>query len=174
MTIPAKSDKAPDKRLAAVCGLFCPACRVYIATSEDPGMLREFAERAKLSEEEMKCLGCRSDTLSHYCRTCNLKTCAKEKGIDFCGECGEYPCEELKSFQAAMPHRIELWKSLEEIRNNGYEQWFYEKVQDYSCPQCQSINSTYDLTCRKCGNEPSCAYVGRHRGAIARYFEKGK
>jgi hypothetical protein len=27
----------PQKRLAAVCGLLCPACPVFIGTKEDPG-----------------------------------------------------------------------------------------------------------------------------------------
>lgn len=30
----------PDKRLAAVRGLFCPECRFYIGTEEDPKRLK--------------------------------------------------------------------------------------------------------------------------------------
>ncbi|MDY0095668.1 MAG: DUF3795 domain-containing protein, partial [Candidatus Vecturithrix sp.] len=53
--------RAPDKRLAAVCGLFCPACSLYIATQEDPQRLTRLAERFQLSEEEMHCDGCRAE-----------------------------------------------------------------------------------------------------------------
>jgi hypothetical protein len=51
----------PDKRLAAVCGLFCPACTIYIATTEDPARLRGIAERKNLPLDEVSCQGCRSD-----------------------------------------------------------------------------------------------------------------
>ncbi len=34
-----------DKKLAAVCGLFCPACTIYIGTREDPDRLKASARR---------------------------------------------------------------------------------------------------------------------------------
>ena len=34
-----------DKKLAAVCGLFCPACTVYIGTTEEPARLEVMAQR---------------------------------------------------------------------------------------------------------------------------------
>jgi len=43
-----------------------------------------------------------------------------------CSECGEYPCDDLKKFQTAMPHRIELWDNLERIKSAGYQQWLKE------------------------------------------------
>ena len=44
----------PDKRLAAVCGLFCPACSVFIGTKEDPERLKVVAERLQRSVEELE------------------------------------------------------------------------------------------------------------------------
>jgi len=163
-----KNVPKPDKRLAAVCGLFCPACRVFIGTHEDPERLKKIAERFQISVAEARCEGCRTETRLPYCKTCKMVTCAAEKGLDFCGECKEYPCEELKKFQEAMPHRIELWKNQERIREVGYEKWFAEMLEHYSCPQCHTLNSTYDLKCRKCGADPSCAYVGLHKEEILR------
>lgn len=155
-----------DKTLAAVCGLFCEACTLYIATTEDPARLNALAERFQLSEEVMKCYGCRSEKRGPYCQTCKMSACAAERGIDFCGECGEYPCNDLKQFQSERPHRNELWDDLERIRTVGYKQWLCEIRANYTCPQCQCINSAYDLKCRKCGQEPSCNYVSKHRQAI--------
>jgi hypothetical protein len=155
-----------DKKLAAVCGLYCEACILFIATTEDPARLKALAERFQLSEEVMKCYGCRADKRGPYCQTCKMFACANERGIDFCSECEEYPCNDLKQFQSERPHRIELWDDLERIRDIGYENWLQEIKENYSCPQCRSINSAYDLKCRKCGQEPSCDYVAKHKQAI--------
>ncbi len=164
-----------DKRLAAVCGLFCPACTAFIGTHEDPERLKAMARRFKRPVEELHCHGCRSEKRSFYCRTiCTMAKCASAKSVDFCGECAEYPCKNLKAFQAEMPHRIELWQSQERIKEAGYETWYAEMIEHYSCPRCHTINSAYDLKCRKCGKEPSCAYVDLHKNEILRQLAKWK
>jgi hypothetical protein len=155
-----------DKKLAAVCGLYCEACTLYIATTEDPERLKILSERFQLSEEEMTCYGCRAEKRGPYCQTCRMFSCAVERGIDFCSECDEYPCDDLKEFQSQMPHRNELWNDLERIKEIGYKNWMQEVRKNYTCPQCGIINSAYDLKCRKCGGDPSCDYVAKHRQAI--------
>lgn len=169
-----KKEKAleQDKTLAAVCGLFCEACTAYIATRDDPARLKELAERFQFPEEELKCLGCRSEKRGPYCRICKMCVCAADRGIDFCVECEEYPCSELKQFQSAAPHRIELWNDLERIKTVGYQSWAEEARTKYTCPGCGSVNSAYDLKCWTCGREPSCAYVARHKPKIERFLEK--
>jgi len=169
-----KNTQIPDKRLAAVCGLFCPACSVYIGTNEDPERLKAIAERLERPVEELLCNGCRSEKRCFYCEACNLKKCAAQKGVDFCGLCADYPCETLKIFQAEMPHRIELWKSQEMIKKAGYEKWYAEMMEHYSCPKCGTLNSAYDLKCRKCGTAPSCDYVRLHEDEIIRFLSNRK
>ena len=156
----------PDKTLAAVCGLYCEACNLYIATKEDPQRLKMMAEIFQVSEEEVKCYGCRAEKRGPYCQTCKMYPCAMERGIDFCVQCADYPCEDLKRFQSEMPHRIELWDDLEQIKAEGYEGWLKNVRENYACPKCRTINSAYDLKCRRCGWEPGCSYVAKHRQAI--------
>lgn len=158
-----------EKKLAAVCGLYCRGCTLFIATMEDPERLRILAGRYGLPEEAVRCFGCRSDKRGPYCQTCQMFQCAEERGVEFCVECGEYPCHILKAFQAEKPHRIELWENLEKIRAMGWEKWMEEMKGKYACPSCGSINSAYDMKCRKCGEEPSCRYVARHGEAIEAY-----
>lgn len=152
-----------DKTLAAVCGLYCEACTLFIATKEDPARLKGLAARFHLSEEAVKCYGCRSDKRGPYCEKCKMFSCAVERGIDFCIECDEYPCSDLKKFQSERPHRAELWDDLKEIKAMGYKHWLKKIRANYACPQCQTINSAYDLKCRKCNQEPSCDYVAKHK-----------
>jgi hypothetical protein len=146
--------------------LYCEACSWFIATTEDPEKLKRMAAQMNLSEEECRCYGCRSDKRLSYCEKCKMSACAAQKGIDFCSECEEYPCDDLKQFQSAMPHRIELWDNLARIKAVGYKQWLKEIRGNYTCPQCKTINSTYDLKCRKCGEEPSCDYVAKYKQEI--------
>jgi hypothetical protein len=160
-----------EKKVAGVCGLYCEACTLFIATKEDPERLKGLAARFQLSEEAIKCYGCRSAKRGPYCEKCKMFACATERGIDFCVECTEYPCDDLKQFQSERPHRIELWEDLERIRATGYEHWLKEINGNYTCPQCRSINSAYDLKCRECGEEPSCDYVGKHKQAIERFLK---
>lgn len=166
-----KDGYRPDRKLAAACGLFCPACRIFIATRETLEEREKIAQNLKLSVEALNCDGCRSDNRFSYCKTCKLITCATEKGLEFCGTCADYPCEELKQFQAAKPHRLELWQAQARIKEVGYEQWFEEMLEYYSCGQCSTINSAYDLTCCECGAMPSNAYVRSHKAEIVAYLK---
>ena len=160
------NDAQPDMTLAAVCGLFCPACVIYIAARETPEKRAEIAQRRNRPVESLVCDGCRAERRYVYCESCTLFTCAAEKGVAFCGLCDEYPCEDLKAFQAARPHRIELWEAQERIREVGYEQWFAEMMERYTCPTCGALNSAYHLACRVCGAAPSNAYVATHQAEI--------
>lgn len=157
-----KSAFVPDKKLVSVCGLFCPACVVFISQGESKETREKVAELLGRSPEAVKCDGCRADNRFSYCDTCKFTPCASEKGREFCGQCEAYPCGNLTEFQAAMPHRLELWQAHARIGEAGYEKWFEEMLGHYSCPHCGTINSAYHIACRECGAEPSCAYVGLH------------
>ena len=160
----------PNKTLAAVCGLFCPSCGVYLATQEGQESLERLAKRIGRAPEEIACDGCRSARRFPFCAECVMFRCAKEKGLDFCGACEEFPCKDIQEFQAARPHRIELWESQKRINDVGFEQWFAEMEAHYRCPECQAMNSAYDMTCRSCGASPSCEYVAQHRDEILPYL----
>lgn len=162
------------QKLAAFCGLYCGACSLFIASTEDPARLEKLSAAFKTPPEALRCLGCRSDKLSPFCRDCGFKACAKGRGTAFCSECGEFPCADLTAFQKERPHRLELWNDLERIKEAGAEVWMKEKRAEYACPECGTINSAYDLACRKCGTSPSCAYVRKHRGAVETYFRNMK
>ena len=166
--------REPIKITSAVCGLFCPSCTVFIATKEDPERLKRLAITLNQTIEETHCEGCRSENKTAYCKNCTMAECARQKGIEFCGECKEYPCEDIKTFQALKPHRLDLWQSHQRIKEAGYEQWSEEMVEHYSCPECHTLNSAYDIACRKCGYTPSCSYVEMNKEAILSHISKSK
>jgi hypothetical protein len=150
----------PDKNLVSVCGLFCLSCGVYYSTQENnEENLKVIAARMNIPLNEIRCNGCRTEIKTAFCKNCFMFECANKKDIDFCGECKEYPCTEIKDFQSKMPHRAELWKSLGRIKEIGWEKWFDEMIPYFSCKECNTINGWYDFKCRECGNVPGNDFV---------------
>lgn len=163
-----------DKNIitAAICGLYCESCSLYIGTTQDPQRLQQLSSKFNKPAEEMKCMGCRSETLSFYCKTCEMKTCVKQKELTFCSECEEYPCQILIEFQAQLPHRLELFESLNYIKDNGIDKWFEKMNATYSCIECGTINSPYEFNCRNCGYTPSSEFVKRNSEKIIQALKK--
>ena len=92
--------------LIGFCGDNCSLCPRYIATKN--GDIHNLEKVWDLwvrvgwrdkgtSPEEVACSGC---TSMISCRYDNVRICAKNKGITNCGECIDYPCQEIiKVFQ---------------------------------------------------------------------------
>ncbi len=155
--------KTPNFQTSAICGLFCSSCMIYLATQKnDTIKLQYFAEKLNTSVDQVRCNGCRSDVLTTYCKNCYMKKCSSEKMISFCSECDEYPCNYIKEFQKQMPHRVELFDSLNRIKEVGWEQWFGESEERVTCTQCHQICSWYETTCSNCENTPSSPFVKDH------------
>jgi hypothetical protein len=129
----------PEMKTAAICGLFCPSCAIFIATKDDPARLKALAAARNQSVEETRCEGCRTDCRTKYCDSCVMAECAMKKGLEFCSECAEYPCADLKEFQSLRPHRLELWQSLALVKEQGFENWYRQMTAEYSCPECATL-----------------------------------
>lgn len=68
------------------------------------------------------CSGCRSDNIKCPI-TCYAKTCHKEKKVDFCFQCNEYPCD--RQFEGKLRERwIEKNNRMKEI---GVENFYIEQ-----------------------------------------------
>jgi len=70
------------------------------------------------------CLGCRNGTCKYP--HCGVVTCYKEKGVDFCFQCNEFPCEK-SNFDLHLKRRwLQMNNRMKEI---GVEA-FYEETKD--------------------------------------------
>ena len=162
-----KESAAPQPPIqAAVCGLFCSACTFYIGTHEDPARIERLAAGFGVSTEVLLCDGCRSERRLFYCKNCHMFACASERGYTSCGECPECPCPELGTFIEERPHRADIRRPLARIAEIGNEAWMAEATLRHSCPDCGTINSAYELTCRSCGRDPSSPFAEEHRALI--------
>jgi hypothetical protein len=139
----------------AYCGLYCGACPHLVATEkQDEDTLKVLAQRATISLEDAHCHGCKSDQVAIWCRDCNLKTCARRKGVDFCSECDEYPCADFIAFRDTpdYPYHAPTPGHLQTIAENGLVYWLDEQDTRWRCPMCQTRFNWFDTTCPECGS----------------------
>ena len=129
-------------QMTAPCGLDCFNCHFYLA-HEDEEAMRLVAELAKtygFPVEKALCQGCRSHNgrvplqvhsfgESHRCAAYE---CAKEKGMAFCGDCGDFPCDNLHPYAdqaGSLPHNMKVF-NLCLINKMGLIKWAESKAAD--------------------------------------------
>jgi predicted RNA-binding Zn-ribbon protein involved in translation (DUF1610 family) len=125
--------------LDGYCGLYCGACPILLATRNRTG--------------EQACHGCKTDRNPEWCATCELKACARKRGVEFCYLCAEYPCGKLERFtnSAEYPYHSEVYDYMKTIQTEGAAAWLEHMKTRWSCPACGKDASWWDQTCTQCG-----------------------
>ncbi|MHC4558233.1 MAG: DUF3795 domain-containing protein, partial [Planctomycetota bacterium] len=83
--------------LTAPCGLGCFICDIFEENLTEQ-MAELIHQKMGIPKEEIPCKGCRQQDGKHFhlanegCATLN---CAKEKGVEFCCDCQDFPCSYL-------------------------------------------------------------------------------
>ncbi len=99
-------------QMIACCGLVCTNCPTYLATQANDDEARrktvELYEKKfgfKLNLEDINCDGCLSvgGQLIGYCHSCEIRKCAKAKGVANCAACDQRACEKLRQFHEFSP-----------------------------------------------------------------------
>ena len=90
-------------RIIAFCGLVCTECPAYVATQAgDQKKLSQLArewwsEGLALSPEDCLCSGCiGGGLLASFVGQCKIRRCARDRGVETCGHCPDYPCRLLE------------------------------------------------------------------------------
>ena len=88
-------------KLLAPCGIDCQICDAYIATQNNDLQLRQkLVDNYKkkfdkdIPLDDLACDGCLS-VGKHigFCKVCEIRACAYQKGYATCAECSDFPCE---------------------------------------------------------------------------------
>jgi len=136
------------------CGIYCGSCS--IAMYAKTGCADKFATcLGGVPKEELICGGCKSDDVYAGCGACILRGCAREKNVEHCINCTDYPCTRYSKWQSLakfLPHIHESATSLETIRRDGIDQWLDEQKKRWLCPDCGTPFSWYASACNKCGH----------------------
>lgn len=115
-------------RLVAPCGIDCGTCELY--RCKDNQQLLYYLISKGIPKEKLPCAGCRDiegDCPVIGCQ-CATYACVSEKDVDFCFDCGEFPCSKLNpSADRAdvLPHNLKVF-NLCTIKRDGVE-GFIEK-----------------------------------------------
>ena len=143
----------------APCGLYCGVCGVFYATRDkNEKFLEKLAEMyqknmpagGRISTEDLQGKGCLSDTVSLFCRVCNIKSCTKEKGIAGCHECVDFPCQEIDNFPMPVGKKVIL-RAVPYWREHGTEKWVTDEEARYICPECNHKLFRGAKRCNQCG-----------------------
>jgi predicted RNA-binding Zn-ribbon protein involved in translation (DUF1610 family) len=124
-----------EDELLAPCGLYCGVCGIYLAHREGNHKFKErLAQFYQRTPEEMACRGCLSEERYVYCRTCAVRDCATEKGLQGCHQCQDFPCDLVRGLrpiaQRVVLRTIPAWREL------GTEKFVEEEKARYQCPHC--------------------------------------
>lgn len=137
------SNYEKERELVAYCGIYCRLCdyftgrirnsaRNLLKIARKHSELKLFADASKafdfenfvkglewISKEISPCVGsCRG---GGGWEDCPFRKCCREKGLRFCYECSEFPCDVLEKY----PRRVE---ELNEIKEMGLEDWIKENL----------------------------------------------
>lgn len=128
------------QELLAPCGLYCGVCSIYIAHRDNnikfKDRLVNLYKPLIESIDDIQCTGCLSKgIIFSYCQSCPIKSCAKEKDLEGCYQCGDWPCKLIKRFPIPVGKKV-IMRAIPQWRELGTEKWVKDEVNRYHCPDC--------------------------------------
>ena len=125
-----------DRQFACYCGLYCENCAVKVKVEPAAKVLYDEMKSAGF-EEVISFIpggdgfwpflkGMANDGMCVSCQDgggdpgCAVRICAKEKGIEMCALCKDYPCGKLSTFLSRNPV-LEHDNAL--LRDGGWDAW---------------------------------------------------
>ena len=129
-------------QMTAPCGLDCFNCHFYLARKdkEAMNMVEELSKEYNIPVDIMLCKGCRSHNgriplqkhVFGEAHRCAAYECSQGKGLRYCGDCDEFPCDNLHPYAdkaSDLPHNIKVF-NLCLIKKMGLEEWAKTKASE--------------------------------------------
>ncbi len=121
------------RQMTAPCGIDCFNCAMYAARDNDE-LRSRIAKNMNLTFEDAICDGCRNQkgmcSAHSLVEACNVYKCIEKKGLNFCFECADFPCDFLHPYadQASMrPHNTKVF-NLCLMKKMGVDAWAQKKA----------------------------------------------
>jgi hypothetical protein len=127
-------------------------CGVYIATRDNNQKFKEKLTTVyNVPVEQIDCQGCLSNRVFPYCQVCPIKSCARDKKIEGCFQCGDFPCKLIDEFPIPVGKKV-IMRAVPEWKELGTEKWMEAEEKRYTCPVCGNPAFRGAKRCRNCGN----------------------
>lgn len=155
---------ALNPEFAAPCGLYCGVCAIHIADRDGNEKFKErlvglykggvpgkgtLPGSETMTTEDIHCKGCMSDDLFMYCRKCEIRDCVKDKGIEGCHECDEFPCRYIDQFAMSVGKKV-IMRCVPYRRDHGTQKWIEDEEARYVCPECGNKVFRGVVKCNRC------------------------
>jgi len=128
------------RQMTAPCGLDCFNCPMLLA-KDNADLRSKIARNMNIPEDQAYCEGCRNEKGAiralGMTEPCSVYRCTEEKGLDFCSDCADFPCDNLHPYAdraAEVPHNTKVF-NLCLIKKMGLERWAQDKA--------KSVKGTY-------------------------------
>ncbi len=125
------------KQMTSPCGLDCFNCPMYLA-SKDSKLKKAISQKRNIPLEKAMCRGCRNEkgtiTAFDMSEPCKVYKCIESKGIDFCYECSDFPCDYLHPYAdkaLEVAHNTKVF-NLCLIKKMGLASWANTKAESVS------------------------------------------
>lgn len=140
-----------ETTLAGACGLYCGACSIYrMYKDRDTERLERAARQVfHCRPDDIRCEGCGGPAEQVWSPDCRILACTRQRGLSFCCQCAEFPCDDLGAFSAE--RRGIPVANLHRLAEIGKEAWLAEQDAHWRCPTCGRPVDLYSDACRACG-----------------------
>ena len=114
--------------IIAACGLDCTnECGIY-RCPQNSQLLQKHIDwfismgwkEKDIKPESFRCGTCFGQLAEHWSPECDILACVKEKGLRYCSQCGDFPCDRLKKWAKGSPRYENALKRLH-VMNGGTE-----------------------------------------------------
>jgi len=83
-----------------------------------------------LASQDQPCKGCRFGGGWSWWSNCPVRDCCFQQGIDFCYECGDFPCRKLKE-EPLLERKREMIEANNQLKALGIERWMQQLKERY-------------------------------------------
>jgi len=127
-----------DDSMFAPCGMNCMVCYVHL-------------------KKKKPCSGCLCNDADkpERCKSCEIKTCAKEKGGTYCFQCKKFPCKKIMNLEKSYQTRyhVSLIDSSKTIKKTNLKLFLKKEKKRWKCVKCGGVISLHDKECSECGSK---------------------
>jgi hypothetical protein len=131
------------KWVISVCGLNCAKCDIYEAGHGNEKVRNEILEWFKkernetLKPKQITCEGCRGPLNAHWSSDCKMLLCSKNKEIDYCFQCEDFPCSIVNKFASdGTSHHKRTIENAKKMKEMGLDAWIAEQKRKEQCLFC--------------------------------------